>query len=201
MLKKLFAGVLLAALPLLAHAGELPAGWSEPTVAHEGTRVITAGGETIETRYHYRPPGLHREEMHHQGMSMAMVIRQDRGLVYTFLPNNMYMETSIDKPGMMGERDPLPGADSIVEFTETGTEEINGWPTTRYHVVTVDDGQRAEGDFWVTEHWIPIRMEFSSSEQPGETMRMEIQDLRVIEQDPALFEVPPGATKLMGFGG
>jgi len=201
MLKRLVAGALLAALPIIVTAADLPAGWSEPTVAHEGTRVIKAGGETIETRYRYRPPGLHREEMSHQGMSMAIVIRHDKGVIYTFLPNNMYMETSIDDPGMMGERDPLPGADNIVEFTEVGAEEINGWPTTRYHVITMDEGQRAEGDFWVTEHWIPIRMEFTSSERPGETMNMEIRDLRVGEQDPALFEVPPGATKLMGMGG
>lgn len=201
MLKRLFIGVLFTVLPGMLPAADLPAGWSEPTVAHQGIRVIKAGGQTIESRYHYRPPGLHREEMSHEGMSIAMVIRQDRGVIYTFLPHNMYMETSIDQPGMMGERDPIPDTDSIVEFEEVGQEEINGWPTTRYHVITMDEGQRAEGDFWVTEHWIPIRMEFNSSEQPGETMSMEIRDLLIVEQDPALFEVPAGATKLMGMGG
>lgn len=38
-------------------------------------------------------------------------------------------------------------------------------------------------------------------EDPQETVKMEIRDLLLTEQDPALFEVPAGATKISGFGG
>jgi len=195
------AGLLLAgfALSAPAAASKLPEGWSEPTVAHEGTRVMQAGGQTMETHFRYLPQGKQREEVSYEGMSMAMIIRHDLGLVWTLLPGGMYMEISIDDADNDGPS--TPSAEGIVEFEKLGTEEVNGWPTTRYRVVTREDGEEAEGFFWVTEHWIPVRMEISMRDDPRETIKMDIRDLRLADQDPALFEIPPGATKMSGFGG
>jgi len=186
------------AMGLTATAANLPEGWSEPTVAHEGTRVINAGGETVQTRYRYLPPGKQREEMSIEGMSMAIILRQDLGVAWTMLPNNMYMEMSIDEAEQDGPS--APSAEGVVEFKKIGTEEINGWPTTRYHVLMMEDGEEAEGDFWMTDHWIPIRMEITTRDNPQETVTMEIRDLQIRDQDPALFEIPAGATKMSGFG-
>lgn len=201
MLIRTAGSVLLAALAVTATAmaADLPEGWSEPTVAHEGTRVMDAGGHTVQTRYRYLPPGRQREEMSQDGMEMAMIIRQDLGVVWTVLPNNMYMEMAIDEAGR--DRPTTPSAEGIVEFEKLGSAEVDGWPTTRYRVVTQEDGREAEGVFWMTEHWIPIRMEITMRDNPGETMTMEIRDLRIGDQDAALFDVPPGATKMQGFGG
>jgi hypothetical protein len=195
------AGALLAAAVLTgtAMASNLPEGWSEPTVAHQGTRVMEAGGQTMETQFRYLPPGKQREEMSQEGMSMAMIIRHDLGVVWTVMPGGMYMEISLDDAGQEGRSAPSP--EGIVEFEKLGAEEVNGWPTTRYRVVTREDGEEAEGYFWITEHWIPIRMEITMRENPQETVRMEIRDLRLAEQDPALFELPAGATRISGFGG
>ena len=54
-----FAGMLLAAAVLTgtAAASNLPEGWREPTVAHQGTRVMQAGGQTMEMQFRYLPPG------------------------------------------------------------------------------------------------------------------------------------------------
>ena len=196
-----FAGMLLAAAVLTgtAAASDLPEGWSEPTVAHQGTRVMEAGGQIMETQFRYLPPGKQREEISHEGMSMAMIIRHDLGVVWTMMPGGMYMEISLDEAEQEGRS--APSAEGIVEFEKLGTEEVNGWPTTRYRVVTREDGEEAEGFFWVTEHWIPIRMEITMREDPQETVKMEIRDLLLTEQDPALFELPAGATKISGFGG
>lgn len=201
MLRRIFAGALLASMALAttAMAAKLPEGWSEPTVAHEGTRVMNAGGHMVQTHYRYLPPGRQREEMNQDGMEMAVIIRQDLGVMWTVLPNNMYMEMAIDEAGR--ERPSTPSSEGIVEFEKLGNAEVNGWPTTRYRVLTQEDGQEAEGEFWMTEHWIPIRMEIAMRDNPGETMTMEIRDLRIVDQDAALFEVPPGATKMQGFGG
>jgi outer membrane lipoprotein-sorting protein len=183
-----------------ATAVELPEGWSLPTAAHEGVRVTRAGGEAIETRFRYLPPGKQREEMSQEGMSITMIIRQDLGIVWTLLPGgNMYMEMDID--GVDAEGPAVPSTEGIKEFREVGKEQVNGWPTTRYRVVTLEDGKEAEGDFWVTEHWIPIRMEITMRDNPQETVTMEIRDLKVQAQDAALFELPPGATKMSGFRG
>lgn len=195
------AGVLLAAFAIHASAtaGNLPEGWSEPTVAHEGVRVMRAGGQEVESHYRYLPPGKQREEMSVEGMSMAIILRQDLGVAWTLLPNNMYMEMAIDDVEQEGPS--APSAEGIVEFEKLGTEEVNGWPTTRYRVLTRQDGEEAEGYFWITEHWIPIRMEFTSPEHPGDSMTMEVRNLRIQAQDPGLFEIPAGATRLAGMGG
>lgn len=187
-------------LAVPAMAMELPEGWSEPTVAHEGTRVMQAEGHEVQSRFHYQPPGKHREEMQAEGMQMSMIIRQDLELVWTILPGGTsYMEMDIGETEE--DRRTGPSAEGIVEHRKIGTEVVNGWPTTHYHIVTMEDGQEAEGDVWVTEHWIPIRMEIVMRDDPGNRMVMEIRDLQVRAQDPALFELPPGATKLSGFGG
>ena len=194
MLKQMSIVVLaLTALASGVRAAEPPAGWSEPTVAHEGVRVMRAGGETIESAYRYLPPGKHRQEMVHEGMSVTMILRHDLGVAWMLLPmGNMYMETPIDSVAAEGPT--APSAQHVKEFREVGKEEIDGWPTTRYHVVTVQDGERAEGDFWVTEHWIPIRIEISADRAPSKAVTMELKDLKLQPQDPALFELPPGAT-------
>lgn len=202
MMRKIIAVATLAATAFTstATAVELPEGWSLPTVAHEGVRVTRAGGQLIETRFKYLPPGKQREEMSQAGMTITMIIRQDLGTVWTLLPGgNMYME--MDVGGVQADGPSVPSTEGIKEFEEVGKEQIDGWPTTRYHVVTLQDGQEAEGDFWVTEHWIPIRMEITMRDNPQETVTMEIRDLKVQAQDSALFELPPGARKMSGFPG
>lgn len=179
---------------------ELPAGWSEPTVAHQAVRVTSAHGETVESRYHYAPPGKQREEMSREGMSVVMIVRQDLGVAWTFLPGNMYMEVSLegddgDKPYSAGT-----SGEGIVEFEELGPAEINGWQTTRYRVVTLEDGEEAEGYFWVTEHWIPVRMELWMRSDHGEKIITELRDLQIRDQPAELFEIPQGARKMPGFG-
>ena len=195
---------LLAIIAVIAtgvvSAANVPEGWSLPTVAHEGTRVMTAGGETVESYYRYAPPGKQREEMSHEGMSMAIILRQDLGVVWTLLPGNMYMEMALDDAEIDGPA--TPSAEGIVEFEELGTEEMNGWPTTRYRVVSMEDGEEADGYFWITEHWIPVRMEMTiRGDSPDEKMIMNIRDLRIRDQDPNLFELPAGATNMSGMGG
>lgn len=192
------AGMLLAltAIPGLAAAANLPEGWSEPTVAHEGTRVMSVDGTTVESRYRYMPPGKTREEVTMEGMSVSLILRQDLGVVWTVLPGNMYMEMAIDEADMPGTS-PTEG---VVEFEVVGEEEIDGWPTTRYRVVMLEDGEEATGYFWITEHWIPIRMEITMADDPDERISWHIRDLRITEQDPALFEVPAGARNMGSFG-
>ena len=183
-----------------AWAAELPEGWSEPTVAHDGIRVMRAEGHEVQSRFHYQPPGKHRQEMQAEGMQMSMIIRQDLEVVWTILPGGTsYMEMGLGETEEDRRAGPAP--EGIVEYRKIGTEVVNGWPTTHYHIVTNEDGEEAEGDVWVTEHWIPVRMEIVMRNDPSNRVVMEVRDLQVRPQNPALFELPPGATKLSGFGG
>jgi hypothetical protein len=184
-----------------AAVAEAPAGWSEPTVAHDGIRVMSADGETVQSRFHYQPPGRHREEMTREGMSLVVIMRQDLGLAWTLLPGGVYMEVSLD-----GDDSEMPfsagsSAEGIVEYEKLGTEQVNGLATTRYRVVTLEDNVEAEGYFWVTEHWIPVKSEVWMRDDHGFRIEMEIHELNIGAQDPALFELPAGASRMPGFGG
>jgi hypothetical protein len=196
------AGALLAAFALATTAGaaaNLPEGWSLPTVAHDGVRVMSVAGQSVESAYRYTPPGKERQEFSQDGMSLAMIIRQDLGLAWTLLPGNLYMEMSMDAIEQEAAR--TPTAEGVVSFEKLGTETVNGWATTRYRVVMKEDGAEGDGYFWITDHWIPIRMEITMRDQPAETVTMEIRDLNIRAQDAAMFELPPGATKMSGLEG
>jgi hypothetical protein len=197
------AGALLATFGLISTAGaagNLPEGWSQPTVAHDGVRVMSVAGQgSFESAYRYAPPGKERQEFSQEGMSLAMIIRQDLGLAWTLLPGNVYMEMSIDDIGEEAAK--APTAKGVTSFEKLGTETVNGWPTTRYRVVMKEDGAEGDGYFWLTEHWIPIRMEITTRDETTQTVTMEIRDLRIREQDAAMFELPPGATRMAGLEG
>jgi hypothetical protein len=184
-----------------AALAEAPAGWSEPTVAHDGIRLMSADGETVQSRFHYQPPGRHREEMTREGMSLVIILRQDLGLAWTLLPGGMYMEISLDGDDAETPFSAGSSAEGIVEYEKLGPEEVNGMATTRYRVVTLEDGEEAEGYVWVTEHWIPLKSEVWMRDDHGFRIRTEIRELRIGDQDPALFELPAGARKMPGLGG
>lgn len=201
MIRMKFSSVLLASVALspIAMAEGLPEGWSEPTVAYEGTRVMTGVDQTVEAKYRYLPPGKHLQEMTLEGMSVSIVIRRDLGVAWTIFPpalGNMHMEMAIDEAEHGG-----PSMEGVVEYEALGEEDVNGWPTTRYRVVLKGDGRDAEAFYWITEHWIPVRMEISMRDDPRETVTMEIRDLQIRDQDPALFELPAGSRAMPGMGG
>jgi hypothetical protein len=191
---KTFALALGALLFATAAGAAGPGEWQEPTVAHEGTRVMQAGGEQVQSHYRYTPPGKYREEMSAEGMSMAIIVRQDLDLVWTVLPNNMYMEIPMD------DAEQRSAAEAVVEFDVVGREEVQGWPTTKYSVVALEDGERTEGYFWVTEHWIPIKAEMRYVDDPSDVIEWEVHNLKITPQAASYFELPPGATKMEGFG-
>jgi hypothetical protein len=194
------AGALLAVLviPAAATAAQLPEGWSHPTVAYDGIQSVQVPGHTAEVPVNYMPPGNYRQEMAgDDGMSMAIILRQDLELAWTLLPGGMYMEMPMDT----AEFEAGPRAEGIVEYREVGREEIHGWPTTRYHVLMLEDGEEAEGDFWITDDWIPVRVEIRMREDPEDFVVMEMRELNIRPQDSSLFNLPPGARKLEGMGG
>ena len=186
-------GAALGTLLLFASVGATAQSqWQEPTVAHEGTRVMQAAGERVQSHYRYAPPGKYREEMSAEGMSMAIIVRQDLELAWTVLPNNMYLEMPMD------EAEQRSAAEAVVEFDAVGREEIQGWPTTKYRVISMEDGERMEGYFWVTEHWIPIKAQMHYADEPTDRVEWEVHDLKITAQDASYFELPPGATKIEG---
>jgi len=164
----------------------------QPTVSFAAWRVMTVGGATMEGPYHYAP-GKHRSEMSVQGQTVTAIVREDREVLWTLMPQqNMYMEVSFDARDL-GAGGAFEGSD-IVESRELGTEEVNGHRTTKYEVTVRDpSGETATGTLWATSQMIPVKMDMAVD--GGERVVVELRNIEIGPQPDSLFEVPDGYTR------
>jgi hypothetical protein len=192
----LVTGGMLLLASLAARAAELPEDWRNPAVAYEGTRLIQAGGHTISSKFHYAPPGKHRQEMDQGGMQIVTILREDKGVVWSIIGPGMYMETAFGEE--VQGRDPgrglvLPDDTEVVEFEELGRETVNGVDTTRYRILMRDDERDTEGLYWLSDEKIPMRMQVTPQDGSYDTVTIETTDLSIEPQADELFELPAGA--------
>jgi hypothetical protein len=108
----------------------------------------------------------------------------------------MYMEMSLQQAQSQD-----PGVDLSayqMERTEAGQETINGHQATKYKIImTSADGTKLGGFQWVVSPGIQIKLDaLSKSENSKERIKMELTNLKIGKQDPALFEIPEGYTKM-----
>ena len=79
-----------------------------------------------------------------------------------------------------------------------GQETVNGIATTKYAIdETVPEGH-ADGTLWLSRDGIPMKLAGSFTAQNGRvsTMRWELSHVKIGPQPAALFEPPPGFSKL-----
>ena len=175
----------LVLVPLTVAAAPPP----EPTVEYSADSTMeTEGGMTMKSRV-YHTPTKQRMEMGGADGSVT-IIRKDKKVVWQVM-GDMYM-----------------GGFDIQEQTEVGEETINGLKTTKTKIIaTKPDGSKFGGFFWTTKEGVTVKMDLLSKEG-DKKMRMasELTNVKIEKQNPALFEVPAGATKndmgaMMGQGG
>jgi len=178
---------------LLASSADAQPELLQPTVSFSAWRVTSAGGAVIEGPYHYAP-GRHRSEMTIGGQTLTAIVREDRELIWTLMPQqNMYMEVTLDGTES-GGGSAFEGSE-VVESRELGTEDVNGQRTTKYEVTIRDRaGGTAAGTLWTTAQRIPVKMDMVVD--GGEHVVVELRDIEVGPQPDALFEVPAGYTRL-----
>ena len=162
--------------------------WEGPQVEYSGeTRLETAEGVVEGVVYH--APGKERRETKMGGEPMTMIIRQDKQVLWTLMPDaNAYMEMPLDK-----SRDKSDFSQYHIDQTTVGEEEINGIKTTKSKVImTKPDGSKLGGFWWITKEGIPLKMDMISVEgTTKERMVMELTNVKIGKQNPTLFEIPP----------
>lgn len=167
------------ATPLLA--------WEGPQVEYSAnTRMETADGVMEGMVFH--TPGKERRELTTSGEPMTMIIRQDKKVMWTLMPEaNAYMEMSLDE-----SQDKTDFSAYQIDQTTVGEEDINGIKTTKSKVImTNKDGSKLGGFWWTTKEGIPLKMDMISVEgTTKERIIMELTNLKVAKQNPKLFEIP-----------
>lgn len=123
-----------------------------------------------------------------EGMNVILLMREDLGKSYTLMPSmGMYREMKMDKANQQAG-----GVDGLTDVSKVGRETVNGYDCTKFKAkITSKDG-KGDGFIWVSDSGVPIKMDmvYSTRRNRGHHMVMELKDLKITPQDPALFELP-----------
>jgi hypothetical protein len=176
-----------------SHATSLPV----PTVQYSADRIVETDAGTFEGKV-YSARDRERTETSMQGMQSVMILRRDQRIGWMLMPaQKMYQEMDFAKAQQQSGAAP----DDQVEITEVGTETVEGHDATKYKMLMKDGS--AGGFIWITGEGIPVKMDFLSKSDGKKTrITMTLRNLEIGDQDPQLFELPAGYSKMpaMGFG-
>ena len=200
-LRWLAAGLAAMCLGFLAYpaiAQNPYARWAEElgidlNVSYDGTRVIEAQGSRIKSTER-RAPGKMYTEVNAGGMSSGVIIREDLQTSYILMPSMGFYQEKTLEGGMLQTSNGL----KFSKIEKVGIENINGHRSTKFKTRFVDNEGKGVGMIWVTDTGVPIKMDmiYSSSNMKGERVTMQLTELNLRAQDPAVFE-PPANLKLM----
>ncbi len=179
-------------------------GFSGATLAADGPKVEYSADSSTETAQGamkgrvYSAPGKERREMVQGGQKMITIMRHDKKVVWMLMPEQkMYMETSISNNSR-----PENLSGYKIEQTVVGTETVNGVSATKSKVVMTDSkGAKMGGFMWTTSDKIGVKTDVIAMDKSSKMrIKMDLTNLKVGRQDPALFEIPAGYTR-MDMGG
>jgi len=180
----------------------------DPDVAYAGDRVIRSSEiDRAFTLREHRSPGKARMEYAEEGQTVVMLLDEQQEKAFMLMPAmNFYMTVSVGEfQARLGD---IQETATLNEFERQDRETINGHAATRYKVsLTDDEGNQGEGFHWVTDEGVPIKIDltFKSTDSGSQRIQMELQNLVIGPQDPALFVVPadyramPSIDQLIGF--
>lgn len=188
----LFAVVIISSFAVntdIAYAEKM----KEPDVEYSALNVMETEQTTIQGMV-YSSRGKTRNEMEMGGSKSIMIMRKDKKVVWTLMPDqNMYMETSFDEKNNKEEG----LSDMDVETSVVGEETVNGVKATKHKMIAKrKDGTKLGGFTWVTKDGIVVKADMIAKDAKTKTrIKFELKDLKIGKQNPSLFELPPGYNK------
>lgn len=194
MLIRLFACAWALLCALTASAQEVTA-LPVPTVEYAADRVLETEAGTFDGRV-YAARGKERTEMAVGGMRSVLILRHAERKGWMLMPaQRMYQELDFARAREQSGR---PADD--VKISAVGSDTVDGRSATKYRLVLKDGS--AGGYVWILPEGIVVKMDMiQKSGRKNERMTMTLRNLSIGAQDPALFEVPAGWSKMPAFGG
>lgn len=185
--------LLLAVVVVMGMAGMALA--AEPAaVEYSADETMETAGFAFEGKV-YVSAGRERREQLVEGTRQITITRHDKKVSWTLLPEQqMYMETKLGTAS--ATQDDLSQYE--VQQTTVGPEEINGVMTTKSKIImTGKSGDKLGGFWWVSHEGVMVKLDVIGVDA-GSKLRMkkELKNLEIGRQDPALFEIPEGYTKM-----
>jgi hypothetical protein len=161
-------------------------------VPFSAERVLTTGNKSYEGHV-YAAPGMQRHEQVLDGLPLVAILRADRQVAWVILPGlHIYAEFAFPKAVTDYDRVEALGS-------SLGSERVAGLDSERYRLEHQgSDGSALDGFLWMTGEGIVTKLDgtYTSPKNKVTTAHLELHDIKRGPQDPALFELPPGAKKI-----
>ena len=175
-------------------------GMSGTVMAWEPANVDYSADQTMETAEMtmagpvYVSKDKERREMLIEGTRQISIIRHDKKIVWTLMPEQrMYMEAKLKD-----SKDKTDMSEYQIEQTAVGEEVINGVTTTKSKIVmTGKDGNKMGGFWWMSKEGVVVKMDVIAVDKNSKgRIKTELKNLKIAKQDPALFEIPEGYERM-----
>lgn len=174
-----------------AHAAPM----GRPQAEYSADETIQNEEGTIQQRVYVTPTKERKELLTGAGEGAVQIYRYDTKVMWQVMPSEkMYMEHAIGGGQTRGS-DP---SQWTYEDTAMGEETLNGIKVTKYKTIaTSTDGKKYGGFSWRTKEGINVKQDLLYKEgNEKKRMLTELNNLKISRQDPQLFEIPEGFTKL-----
>lgn len=184
-------------LAVFAVAAPVPPAWAamlgDPQIPFSADRLLVFGGRTLAGKVFSRP-GEQRHEQDVGGIRQVVLLRGEHSRGWLLLPAlHSFVEFNF-APAVAELGDPA------LLGTRLGQERINGLTATKYRIEhTANDGTEVEGYLWLTRDGIPVKLDgtyLPPKQKEPTRVRMELTNIHIGPQDPSLFALPSGMTKL-----
>ena len=187
--------VLIAFAIFGAWAPALAAQMNRPQTEYSADATIENEEGTMQQKVFVTPTKERKETLTGAGDGAVQIFRYDSKVMWMLMPTQkMYMEHSMAGGPPKGN-DPSQWS---YEDTAVGEETLNGMKVTKYKTIaTSTDGRKFGGFSWRTKEGINIKQDLLYKEgNDKKRMLTELNNLKIEKQDPKLFEIPDGFTKL-----
>ncbi|HMU54913.1 MAG TPA: hypothetical protein PKA61_07895 [Nitrospira sp.] len=187
--------VLIAFANLLVWPAAGVAQLTRPQAEYSADSMIQNEEGTMKMRVYATPTKERKELLTGAGEGAVQIFRYDTRVMWQVMPSEkMYMEHAIGGGQSRGS-DP---SQWTYEDTAMGEETLNGVRVTKYKTIaTSTDGKKFGGFSWRTREGINVKQDLLYKEgDEKKRMLTELSNLRIGTQDPRLFEIPEGFTKL-----
>ncbi len=170
---------------------------SRPQAEYSADETVQNEEGTIQQKVYVTPTKERKETLTGAGEGAVMIFRYDTKLMWILMSSeHMYMEQALGGPRQQGQ-----GPDTsqwTYEDTVVGEETLNGVRVTKYKTIaTSTDGKKFGGFSWRTREGINVKQDLLYKEgNDKKRMLTELSNLKVGRQEPKLFEIPEGFTKL-----
>lgn len=161
-------------------------------VPYSADRTVVTGGKTYVGRV-YASPGKQRHEENINGLPIVAILRADKKLAWLELAD-LHIFTDFRFPDAISD---YASQDQL--GAPIGSEPVAGLMAKKYRIERQGaDGSQMFGYAWINDEGIVLKLDGSFIAPNGRETKAsyELSNVRRGPQQPGLFELPPGMTRL-----